>query len=135
MIVDTSALFAFFDAKDPHHAAVASLLMAADEPLIVSPYVIAELDYLVMTRIGVVAELKVLRELAGGAWDLADVPLEVLQRAAAIVADYADDKVGVTDAVNVALAERHRTLRIATLDRRHFGVLRHAGGEVLQIVS
>jgi hypothetical protein len=39
----------------------------ASAVLVVSPYVVAELDYLVASRLGVSAELAVLRELAGGA--------------------------------------------------------------------
>lgn len=40
-------------------------------PFVVSPYVTAELDYLVATRRGTAAELAVLGELAGGAYELA----------------------------------------------------------------
>ena len=67
VIVDTSALLAFFDASEPDHDAVSAALAAADV-LVVSPYAVAELDYLVATRHGVDDELAV---LAGGAWDLA----------------------------------------------------------------
>ena len=45
VIVDTSALLAFFDASEPDHEAVAAVLAVADA-LVVSPYVVAELDYL-----------------------------------------------------------------------------------------
>lgn len=61
MIVDTSALLAFFDSDEPDHGAVSDVLMGATEPLAVSPYVVAELDYLVASRLGVTAELAVLR--------------------------------------------------------------------------
>lgn len=37
---------------------------------------------------------------------------------------YADLDVGLTDAANVVLAERHGTLDLLTLDERHFRVLR-----------
>ena len=57
MIVDTSALLAFFDTSEPDHEAVSAVLGAATEPLVVSPYVVAELDYLVASRLGVSAEL------------------------------------------------------------------------------
>ena len=67
MIVDTSALLAYFDASERHHEAVAEVIENSDEPLVVSPYVVAELDYLVATRVGVEAELAVIRELSSGA--------------------------------------------------------------------
>lgn len=128
MIVDTSALSAYFDAAEEDHRAVADVIDHAQEPLIVSPYVVAELDYLVSTRVGVDAELDVLRELSGGAWELADFGRSALAKAAAIVEKYRDQRIGVADASNVVLAHGYRTRTIATLDRRHFTALRPIDG-------
>ena len=128
MIVDTSALLAFFDLDEPDHPAVSGVLATASEPLVVSPYVVAELDYLVASRLGVPAELAVLRELSGGAWDLPSFGIEDLSEARAVVERYADQSIGVADASNVVLAARYRTRKIATLDRRHFEVVRPTGG-------
>ena len=128
MIVDTSALLAFFDADEPDHDAVSRILSATTEPLVVSPYVVAELDYLVGSRLGVSAELAVLRELAGGAWDLAPFGPEDLAEAASVVDRYAAQSIGVADASNVILAARYQTRTIVTLDRRHFEVVRPLGG-------
>ena len=128
MIVDTSALLAFFDTDEPDHAAVTAVVETATEPLVVSPYVVAELDYLVASRLGVPAELAVLRELAGGAWDLATFSAEDLAEACAIVERYADQSIGIADASNVILAAHNDTRTIATLDRRHFEVVRPVGG-------
>lgn len=128
MIVDTGALLAFFDTDEPDHTAVSEVLGSAAEPLVVSPYVVAELDYLVASRLGVSAELAVLRELTGGAWDLPAITVEELVQARAVIERYADQDVGLADASNVILAERYRTRTIVTLDRRHFDVLRPLGG-------
>ncbi|HEX7322682.1 MAG TPA: PIN domain-containing protein, partial [Mycobacterium sp.] len=81
MIVDTSALLAYFDAAEPDHHAVSHIIDSAGDALVVSPYVVAELDYLVGTRVGVQAELAVLRELSGGAWELPDFGAAELQQA------------------------------------------------------
>jgi len=128
VIVDTGALLAFFDTDEPDHTAVSEVLGSAAEPLVVSPYVVAELDYLVASRLGVSAELAVLRELTGGAWDLPAITVEELVQARAVIERYADQDVGLADASNVILAERYRTRTIVTLDRRHFDVLRPLGG-------
>ncbi len=128
MIVDTSALLAFFDTDEPDHAAVTTIVETATEPLVVSPYVVAELDYLVASRLGVSARLALLRELAGGAWDLAAFGAEDLARARAVVERYADQSIGLADASNVILAARYQTRTVVTLDRRHFGVLRPIDG-------
>lgn len=134
MIVDTSALLAWFDAAEPDHAAVVRALESATEPLVISPYVVAELDYLVAVRHGVTAELAVLEELAGGAWDLPGFGPEDLGAARVVVERYADQSIGVADASNVVLAARFRTRTIATLDHRHFDVLRPLDGGRFTIV-
>jgi predicted nucleic acid-binding protein len=134
VIVDTSALLAFFDRSEPDHDAVSGVLSAATEPLVVSPFVIAELDYLVATRHGTAAELAVLAELAAGAWDLATVDAGELAAAGRVIERYADQAIGVADASNVVLAARYRTRTVATLDRRHFGVLRPLDGGRFTVV-
>jgi predicted nucleic acid-binding protein len=128
VIVDTSALLAFFDRDEPDHAAVSLILADASEVLVVSPYVVAEVDHLVATRHGVPAELKVLKELAGGAWELATIDAADLEPASSVVKRYADQGIGVADASIVVLADRYRTRTIVTLDHRHFDLLRPLGG-------
>lgn len=128
IIADTSGLLAYFNSAEPRHSAVASVVDSAEEPLVVSPYVVAELDYLLATRHGVEAELAVLEELAGGAWMLATFDAEALDAARSIIDRYRDQQVGVADASLVVLAERMRTRRILTLDRRHFEVIRPQRG-------
>jgi len=134
MIVDTSAILAFFDRDEPDHAALAAVLSQCSEPLVVSPYVLAEVDYLIGTRLGVAAEIAALRELAGGAWDLPAIDSADLTRTLPIIERYADHSIGVADASNVVLADRYRTTTIATLDRRHFSILRPLSGGYFAIV-
>ncbi|HYU04470.1 MAG TPA: PIN domain-containing protein [Jatrophihabitantaceae bacterium] len=134
MIVDTSALLAFYLAREPMHAAVRDALLASTDQLIISPYVVAELDHLVATREGVPSELAVLRDLAGGAWTLASFDGDDLTAAIGIIERYADLKIGLADASNVVLADRYSTRTIATLDRRHFGTLRPLHGGRFSLV-
>jgi uncharacterized protein len=133
VIVDTSAILAFFDSREPLHDAVADVLTSARGLLVISPYVLAEVDYLVATRHGLAAELAVLDELTGGAWELASLDASALQETRAIVEKYADQNIGLADASMVLLAERYRTREIVTLDRRHFGVLRTTDGRAFDI--
>ena len=134
MIVDTSALLAYFDTGEPDHDAVSHVIDGSEELLVVSPYVVAELDYLVATRVGVDAELAVLRELSSGAWELAGFGAPELEMAASLIKKYGDQRIGVADASNVVLADRHHTRTIATLDRRHFTVLRPIRGRRFAVV-
>jgi predicted nucleic acid-binding protein len=134
MIVDTSAILAFFDRDEPDHEALTAVLSQSSEPLVVSPYVVAEVGYLVGTRLAVAAEIAALRELAGGAWELACIDSTDLMRTVPIIERYADHAIGVADASNVVLADRYRTTTIATLDRRHFSMLRPLSGGYFAIV-
>jgi predicted nucleic acid-binding protein len=49
---------------------------------------------------------------------------EELARASVLIRQYADLRIGLVDACVIALAERRGATRIATLDRRHFSVVR-----------
>lgn len=134
LIVDTSALLAYFDESEPDHAAVSAELDNSSDLLIVSPYVLAELDYLVATRYGADNELKVLDELTSGAWGLVCFEAEDLKQARGVVARYKDQSIGVADASNVVLAERYHTRTIVTLDHRHFDVIRTISGHRFTVV-
>ncbi len=134
IIADTSGLLALFNEREPRHREVRAALAGVRDAVVVSPYVVAELDYLVATRIGVAAELAVLRELAGPAYELAEVDAGLLSAAADVVEACADQQIGVTDASIVVLAGRYRTDRILTLDRRHFGVLRTSDGGAFTVL-
>jgi uncharacterized protein len=136
VIVDTSVLFAYFVRSDPDHEASTDAIEGRqpDEELVVSPLVIAELDYLIVSRFGVAAELDVLRELSGGAWEIAALDVDDLGAIADIVGKYGDQDIGATDASLVVLATRHETRTVATLDRRHFSVMRSTDGKPFQIV-
>jgi uncharacterized protein len=128
IVADTSGLLALFNVREPRHDAVRKAVERDPDPLVVSPYVVAEVDYLVATRLGVDAELRVLNELADGAYHLAGIEEADLRTAVAVVERYRDQEIGVTDASLVVLASRHRTKSILTLDHRHFSVLRPLEG-------
>jgi uncharacterized protein len=134
VIVDTSALLAFFDRTEPRHDSTVTAVNSERGPLVVSPYVLAELDYLVATRLGVGTEVAVLSELAGGAWELASLDNDDVLRAASVIEKYPDQAIGLADASIVVLADRYGTRRIATLDRRHFEVIRPLHGGRFTVV-
>jgi predicted nucleic acid-binding protein len=134
VIVDTSFLVAFLDAGESDHAAVAAAIAAADGPFVVSPYVVAEADYLVLSRHGVAAEVELLRQLGGGQWELATLTPMDFANATDVVDRWRDERIGITDASLVVLSDRLRTKTIATLDRRHFGVLRAGDGRPFDLI-
>lgn len=131
ILVDTSALFALLDRDARQHDRVGSFVAAAAEPLVLSPFVLAELDYLVGTRFGVDVELAVLEDVAEGAYELAHVGGDDVARAGSVIARYRDLGIGLADASIVVLAERFDTNRVLTLDERHFRALRVRGKRFL----
>lgn len=120
LIIDTSGYLAGMARSHPRRPAIRDVLAGTDQPPVISPLVLAELDYLVLDRVGVKAEIQMLDELAGGAYDLADVDIDDLRAARGIVAKYANLRIGVTDAVNMILADRFQTNEMLTLDQRHY---------------
>ena len=79
-------------------------------------------------------ELRVLHELAGGAWDLPGFGAEDVMAAGAVIQRYSDQRLGVADASNVVLAGRYATRSIVTLDHRHFDVVRPVSGGRFRIL-
>lgn len=134
IIADTSGLLTLFNRREPLHETVAHIVTSTREPLVISPFVIAELDYLVATQLGTEASLAVLHELASRAYELAAISVDELAACAQLVDTYRDQDIGVTDASLVVLAHRYNTQTILTLDRRHFDVLRPTNGGRFDIV-
>ena len=70
ILLDTSGLLAALDGSEPRHGAAAHALAAAGTPRLLSPFVLAEVDYLVRTKVGPEAQrasqLGFLHLLAGG---------------------------------------------------------------------
>lgn len=127
-VADTSGLLAFFNRREPEHQSVRRVVEGLTDPLVVSPYVIAELDYLVSERVNADAALAVVHELAGGAYTLAAIDSADLTRAAEVIERYRDQRIGLADASIVVLAERFGTREVLTLDHRHFDVVRPLTG-------
>jgi len=128
IVADTSGLLALFNRKEPAHAPVARAVAATSQILAVSPFVVAEIDYLAATRLGAEAELAIVRELAGGAYEHPRLADDDLRVCAEILERYHDQEIGIADASLVVLAHRYGTRDILTLDRRHFDVLRPLDG-------
>jgi predicted nucleic acid-binding protein len=134
IIADTSGLLALFNEREPTHEQARDAITATDDLLVVSPYVVAEIDYLLATRLGIDAELTVLEELAGGAYELAQMDADDLGEAARVIRRYRDQDIGITDASLAVLARRYGTRTILTLDRRHFDVIRPLDGGRFKLI-
>jgi predicted nucleic acid-binding protein len=99
---------------------------------VVPTLVITEAAYLIATRLGADAEARFLGDLAAGAFMVEPVDPADWLRIAELVSRYRNPPLGTVDASVVAAAERLGILEVATVDRRHFSVVRprHAGAFV-----
>ena len=124
ILLDTSGLLSALDESQRYHHECANLLGEASPPLLLSPFVLAELDYLLMRHIGRRAQAALLEEVARGAYQLELFGAADVARAKEVVDQYADIEIGLADASIVVLAERHAVTEVLTLDQRHFRAMR-----------
>lgn len=127
IVCDTGPLVAAALKDDDDHRACVDLfagLHMAGRELLVPATVVAEVGYLLNREAGPRVEAMFLQSLAEGDF----VPVELAQpdyaRMSELVAQYGDLPLGTTDASVVAIAERFDLDEVATLDRRHFSVVR-----------
>jgi predicted nucleic acid-binding protein len=133
IVVDTSIIVAYMNAADDHHRAVAAWLDDTDDDLATTPLIVAEVDHLVAARGGPAALAALRADLLAGAY-LVTWWAGALAASVRVAERYADTGLGLADASLVALAEHLATNAIATLDERHFRVVRPRSGDALRLL-
>jgi predicted nucleic acid-binding protein len=134
LVLDTGPLLAALDRADPDHASCASLMLEEGEDLVVPALVLAELDYWCHERLDATVWSTFLEDVVVGAYRVEHPSPADLQRCHALQQRYADLPLGVVDASVVALLERLGERRVATLDHRHFGAVRPAHADALELL-
>ena len=123
IVADTGAVVALLDADDRHHETL-RLLFEEDPGAWVLPWaVLPEIDYLALSRLGLPVELAFLADLADGVFAVEWGDARDVARANDIARRHRALKLGLVDAVVIAVAERLGAAAIATLDLRHFSAL------------
>ena len=128
ILLDTSGLLAALFPDQPRHQEAAEALRQAGGPLLLSPFILAELDYLIARVGGVEKELLFLQEVAREAYRLVDFSPGDVELARRVIERYADHDIGLADASLAVLADRVGCTDLLTLDERHFRVVRLLGG-------
>lgn len=131
LIVDTGVLVAAVDRSDPDHGPCAELLSTASERRVVPSPTLVEVEYLLRGSSG--WEL-VLQDIGSGALSVEDLHPGDYDRVGEVMASYADLRIGFVDAAVLAVTERLQESKLATLDRRHFTVVRPAHVDSLQLL-
>jgi predicted nucleic acid-binding protein len=134
IVLDTSGLLAAIDASQDRHAAAAAVLRASTGPLLLSPFVLAELDYLISTRVSSAAARALLDQVAAGVYRLEPMDADDVAAACEVRDRYVGLELGLADASLVVLADRYGTSDVLTLDERHFRTLRGPAGRPFRIL-
>ena len=134
LVIDTGPMVAYLDASDDDHLRCRELVDAATEPRLIPAPVLVELDFVLRPRGGSGAFRLLLEDVALGGFSVLDLTAEDYVRAARLHEQYADVPIGFVDAAVMASVERLNEPKLATLDRRHFTIMRPAHVGALQLL-
>lgn len=123
ILLDTSGLISALFPDQKLHRESARVLVEA-ESRIISPFVLAETDYLIQKYAGVEFEGLFLRDISRGAYELAQFGAEDVAAATDIIEKYRSLRIGLADASIAVLAARRGITDVLTLDERHFRAIR-----------
>jgi len=126
ILLDASGLVAALAPTQRRHKDCAAALEAAEPPRILSPFVLAEADYLTLRYAGVNEEIALLDEVSRGVYELAPFSASDVNEARRIITTYRPLRIGLADASIVVLAMRYGIFDVLTLDERHFRAMRPA---------
>ena len=124
--LDSSAVFALLNRRDPDHKRVKAALEQDPGPYLIPAATLGEIAYMVEERLGHEVMDLFLADLSSGAYSL-DCGEDEIPRAKQLAKKYADLPLGFTDAAVAACAEVNGK-RVLTLDTRDFSVLRKETG-------
>ena len=134
ILVDTSGLFAAIDRSQRTHQACAQVIASRDGPFLLSPFVLAELDYLLGKRVNAAAQDALLAEVERGAYRLEPFLAADVAAARRTLSKYPSLNLGITDASIIVLADRYNLRDVLTLDERHFRAIRTGKGKRFRIL-
>jgi uncharacterized protein len=124
LVCDTGIILAALDRRDAAHDRSLKLLASVDEPRVVPAPVMVELDYWFHKYFGRRAMVAFLDDVANGAYDIEELMPQDYVRIRDLCDRYSDSEIGFVDASVLAVVERLNEPKLATLDHRHFGLLR-----------
>jgi len=133
ILLDTSGLLAALDGSERRHREAAAALRAANPPWVLSPFVLAELDYLLATRVSTQVERQFLDEVGCGVYRLECLEAADVAAAETVIGRHPALGIGLADASIVVLAAKYGVRDVLTLDERHFRILR-SGGKPFRIL-
>ena len=133
LIVDANVLVAVMNRRDAHHARMTALLESRDDEFLVTPYVVAEVAYLVQKFAGPNAEITFMQAVRDGIFHQEALGEADLARIVELMGQFRDFPLGAADASVIAVAERLKIQEIASMDG-HFRAVRPRGVDFFTLV-
>jgi predicted nucleic acid-binding protein len=124
LISDTGPIYAAMDRSDVDHAACTQLFEASTETVLVPAPVVVELDWLASRRLGTNSFLSFLADVQENRLEVIELTRADYARTKELMDRYSDLQLGFVDAAVIAVVERLAETKLATLDHRHFTVVR-----------
>lgn len=136
LILDSGGVLAAIDPEQNDHEAFSAALTGYTRgPLLISPFVVAELDYMILHSYGRENQLAFLEEVNRGAYRLESLDETDFSLAWALISQHRYlTSFGIADASNVVLAARYDTTDILTTDQRDFRRVRLPDGRYFRIL-
>jgi uncharacterized protein len=134
LILDASGLLVAFEADHPRHRDAVRLIETNPSPPLISPLILAEVDYFLGKRREPLVRMTLLDEVARGLYRLEPFTAEDVAAGRDVVERHAGLGVSLADASICVIAERTGIADLLTLDERHFRVLPGPGGRPFRIL-
>jgi len=134
LVLDTGVIYGALATSDPDYARCSKLLLETNEPLVVPPLVLVEVEYFVRKFGTTPAWTTFVEDLEAGVYILHEFDSRLLRSSTGLQDRYSDQPIGLVDASVFITCEQLGEDKVATLDHRHFGVLRTEGGRALQLL-
>ena len=134
LILDTGPILALLDTDDPDHRRCLHMVETVGEDLVIPAATLVEVDYWCRKLLGPDVFALFVDDIAVGAYRLVNLEAGPLRRVAALAQQYGDLHLGLVDASVIVTCELLRETKVATLDRRHFSVVRPAHTEALTLL-
>ncbi len=135
LIVDTGALVAAADRSDRYHDRFREVIETDPGPFVTTAMVVAETAYLLDRQLGADAEIALYDMILEGSLRVEALTTGDWTRVRSLVDQYRDLPLGGTDAGLVAIAERLKASRLATVDLTHFTVVRPNHVETFDLLA
>jgi len=133
-VADSGAIYGLYNRRDRHHRALRAAIANEPGAILIPTAILSEIDYLIVAKLGLGAELDLLDDILEGAFTLEPFTAADVRRSRELIDRYSTLNIGLADAAVMATAERLGIRRILTVDERHFRVVRSADGKPFQLL-